>query len=107
MENENKQLAIEISALTGITINNYAGMEALLIAYINDLIANDFNRLLNLLYRVDVNEQKLKTMLRENPETDPGKLITIMLIERQLEKIRSRNDSQNEKSPGDSEEETW
>ena len=60
-----------------------------LIAYINLLLLEDFNRLLQLLYRVDVSEQKLKSLLKENPSTDAAILITDLLIERQQE--RSNN----------------
>jgi hypothetical protein len=57
---------------------------------VNDLIVNDFNELVNFLYRVDVNENKLKTILHNNPSTDAAVIITDLLIERQLEKIKTK-----------------
>ena len=62
-----------------------------LIVWINDLLLNDFSRLVSLLYRVDVSEQKLKNLLQQNTQTDAAVLIADLLIERQLEKIKWRN----------------
>jgi hypothetical protein len=60
--------------------------------YINDLISNDFEKLISLLYRVDVSEKKLKNMLNENKDTDAGKIIADLIIERQAQKIKTRNE---------------
>ncbi len=57
---------------------------------INDLLLHDFSRLVAILYRVDVNESKLKSLLKQHPGTDAGLIIADLLIERQLEKKRSR-----------------
>ncbi|MGB3115025.1 MAG: hypothetical protein WBB11_02215, partial [Ferruginibacter sp.] len=43
--------------------------------YLNQLMVNDFNRLLNLLYRIDVNEEKLKTSLKEFYDKDAADVI--------------------------------
>jgi len=53
-----------------------------LIAYINDCIQNDFNKLVQLLYRIDVSESKLKTILQSNPNEDAAKLIATVIVER-------------------------
>jgi len=53
-----------------------------LIAYINDCINHDFNKLVQLLYRIDVSENKLKTILHSNPTEDAAKLIAAVIIER-------------------------
>jgi hypothetical protein len=58
-----------------------------LIEYINHLLLHDFNGLVQVLYRVDVSEQKLKELLQKNPATDAAVIITDLLIERQEEKI--------------------
>lgn len=57
---------------------------------INDLLIHDFNKLISLLYRVDINEAKLKNLLKKNPGEDAGKIIAELIIERQLQKIKSR-----------------
>jgi len=53
-----------------------------LIAYINDCIQHDFNKLVQLLYRIDVSEEKLKYILQLNPNEDAAKLIAAVIIER-------------------------
>jgi hypothetical protein len=53
-----------------------------LIAYINDCIQNDFNKLVQLLYRIDVSEAKLKSILQLNPNEDAAKLIATVIVER-------------------------
>jgi hypothetical protein len=53
-----------------------------LIAYINDCIQHDFNKLVQLLYRIDVSEEKLKYILKLNPNEDAAKLIAAVIIER-------------------------
>ncbi len=62
----------------------------LLAARINYLITNDFTQLVQILYRIDVSEPKLKSLLKQNPDEDAGKIIAALVIERQLEKIKSR-----------------
>ena len=53
-----------------------------LIIYINDCIQHDFNKLVQLLYRIDVSEEKLKYILQLNPNEDAAKLIAAVIIER-------------------------
>jgi hypothetical protein len=61
-----------------------------LVAYINQLIAKDFAKLVYLLYAVDVSEKKLKQILAEHPNEDAGKLIALLMLERQEQKRKSR-----------------
>jgi hypothetical protein len=65
-------------------------LEAILADRINTMITADFNRLLSLLYRVDVSEAKLKHLLRENSGVDAGLLIARLILERQWQKIETR-----------------
>jgi hypothetical protein len=80
-----KELAIEIPEQ-----HSYNEIHAALAAYINGLIKNDFDKLISYLYRIDVNEQKLKALLQQNPRQDSGDLIATLIIERQEQKIKSR-----------------
>ena len=76
------------------TISERSSAEQLevLVTFIDDLIRNDFNRLLSILYRVDISEEKLKRMLAENKDTQvrSAELIAQLLVEREQEKIISR-----------------
>ena len=73
---------------------------------INYLIVNDFNKLISILYRADINETKLNIILSENKNEDAGKLIALLFIERQMQKIKSRQETRDNLN-GDSEEEKW
>ena len=57
---------------------------------INDLIENDFAGLVQILYRKDISESKLKELLAENTGHDSGWIIANLLIEREQQKIESR-----------------
>ena len=82
--------------------NNYA---ELLAKKINYLIVHDFNKLIQILYRADISEIKLKGMLAENKNEDAGKLICALFIERQMQKIKSRREHRRDQNL--SEEESW
>lgn len=73
---------------------------------INYLIVHDFNKLIYILYRADINETKLNKLLAENKKEDAGKIIAALFIQRQLEKIKSREDTKQE-TDNASEEERW
>jgi hypothetical protein len=65
-------------------------MKQQLIIHINDLLLNDFQKLIHILYRVDVNENKLRKLLQLNPQTDAAVIIADLLIERQQQKIKTK-----------------
>src|SRR4051812_5182133 len=85
--------------------NTYEQLKARLAVRINDLINNDFTLLIHLLYKVDVNESKLKRLLKENNTSDAAEIIASLIIERQLQKIRSRRESRRDNDLD--EEEKW
>jgi hypothetical protein len=60
--------------------------------YFNGLIQHDFPKLVGLLYRMDISENKIKYLLKENPGEHSGKIITSLVIERLMQKIRSREE---------------
>ncbi len=59
--------------------------------YINYLINHDFPALVQLLYRIDISEKKIKGALQLQDAEDAGALIAKMIIERQLQKIKSKS----------------
>lgn len=84
-----QQINIELAnEITGK--NSYDEIHTRLSAYINNLVKNDFDKLIMYLYRIDVNEQKLKMLLQKNPKEDAGNIIATLIIERQQQKIKSR-----------------
>lgn len=69
----------------------------LLAEKINELINNDFQQLVSILYRMDVSEAKLKLLLKDNPGRDAGIMIAGLMIERQAQKIKSRKETKSNK----------
>lgn len=61
-----------------------------LTAAINHLINTDFEKLVFLLYRIDVSEQKIKALLDNTASSNAGELIAQAIIERLEEKKVSR-----------------
>ena len=62
-----------------------------LAVHINGLINHDFPKLIHMLYTIDVNEAKLKTLLRDHKDTDAGLLIAHLVVERQKQKQKTRD----------------
>ncbi|MDQ6755482.1 MAG: hypothetical protein M3004_00950 [Bacteroidota bacterium] len=69
---------------------SFENMHQKLSMFINDLIQNDFPKLINVLYKVDVDEKRLKKILKENADEDSSSLIARLIIERELQKIKTR-----------------
>jgi hypothetical protein len=76
-----------------------------LAVHINHLINDDFEKLVSLLYRIDVNENKMRKLLEQKEGENAAGLIADLIIERQLQKIKSRKDSKSNKNI--SEDERW
>ncbi len=69
---------------------------------VNRLILDDFNGLINILYRLDINEEKLRNALMADPG-NAGDIIAGMILERQEQKRKNREMFKG----GDSREERW
>lgn len=65
-------------------------VEALLAEKFNIMIGKDFSTLIQLLYRMDINETKLRQLLKQNAGEEAGKIIARMVIERQFQKMETR-----------------
>lgn len=80
-------------------------LQELLAETLNEWIRSDFSKLVQLLYRIDISESRLKQLLEENQETDTGYLLAKLIIERQGQKIQTRRQFK----PADtiSDEERW
>jgi len=65
-------------------------LKSKLAAYINYLIINDFDKLIFILYRIDVNENKIKLLLQNATSSNAADTIAQAIMDRQVEKIKSR-----------------
>lgn len=97
----NKELTIELPEKF-----SHNEVHAALSGWVNDLIKSDFEKLVSLLYRIDVSEQKLKSLLQQFPGEDAGNIIATLILERQEQKLKTRKlFSQRDNDPDD--EEKW
>jgi hypothetical protein len=109
MMEEKQELITAIQNDFSIMLPEQASMDHLRTAlseYINHLIVHHFTQLVNLLYRLDVSEKKLQQWLLENTTEDAGKIIADLIIERQVQKIKSRNQFKQQ-DDSISEDEKW
>lgn len=97
----NKELATDL-----VDTLSYTEIHAQLSYRMNQLIKSDFEKLVSLLYRIDVSEQKLKSLLQQFPGEDAGNIIATLILERQEQKLKTRKlFSQLDNDPD--EEEKW
>ncbi|HNP21395.1 MAG TPA: hypothetical protein PKM63_09855 [Panacibacter sp.] len=90
MTSDDQQLINELAMLTDGQIGQVQSLDNMrdrLAAFINELAANNFEKLVGLLYRIDVNEAKLKLMIVQNKGTDVGYIVADAIIKRQQEKL--------------------
>lgn len=77
-----------------------------LVDRVNELLEKDFSKLVFLLYRIDIDENKLRGLLNQHAGEDAATIITDLIIERQVQKIKSREQFRQKDDTID-EEEKW
>jgi hypothetical protein len=82
-----------------------AGLREQLTTMIDGMIDADFHGLVQFLYRIDINEARLKRILADTEGENAASTIADLVIERQLEKIKLRQAQQND--PEIPDEEKW
>lgn len=76
--------------MKGFSVARKEDIRSQMILLVNALIVQDFDGLIQLLYRIDVSEKKLRLLLQEKSSTDAAELITDLIIERLQQKEQSR-----------------
>ncbi|HMG68700.1 MAG TPA: hypothetical protein VK588_13470 [Chitinophagaceae bacterium] len=92
MDKEDPEIIYQLSQSLEIDLPLEKSSEELkniLAEYLNDLINHDFNKLLRLLYKIDVSEKALKEKLNQQ-NLNGGMIVAEMIIERQLQKIKTK-----------------
>ena len=72
---------------------------------INVLLKDDFSALVQLLYRMDISEAKLRYLLQTNTGEMAATIMAKLMIERQLQKIETRRSFKKDDNIPD--EEKW
>src|SRR5687768_8087354 len=103
--NYSPELIAEVAERLQLQPRTHAFSYADLCDEINRLIVTNFHSLINTLYRLDVSEVKIRTALAGEPQKDAAALIADLILERELEKIKTRRLFNN--TDDISEEEKW
>ena len=70
---------------------SYEEMKEKLASYLNHLMRTDFNKLVSILYRIDIAQEKAMAALAENAQKESaGETLARLIIQRQLEKVITR-----------------
>ncbi|MFC4231039.1 hypothetical protein ACFOW1_04000 [Parasediminibacterium paludis] len=88
MMDNNETIQKDLEKEIGLVLTNHFREE--LAAYINQLINADFEKLVFLLYRIDVKENTIKQLLALPSNNNAGEIIADAIIKRQEEKIITR-----------------
>ena len=81
----NESMQLSIPSTTG-----REELHHMLTMHINTLLNSGVEKLISLLYRLDINENKIRECLSVNAGQDAAPLIANLIIERQEQKIKSR-----------------
>lgn len=103
MDNSFQQLIMRITS--DLNTKELRKIKERLTEYINYLLVNDFNQLVQLLYRIDIDERKLKATLAAYTETDSAGIIAEQIIQRLIQKSLTRKQSNPDTAIDD--EEKW
>jgi hypothetical protein len=87
----NKEMSLQLPGQ--ITMEE---LEQELTNHINHLINTDFEKLIFYLYRIDVNERKMKKLLQQEEGVNAAQMIARLIIDRQLQKIKSRAENRTD-----------
>ena len=110
MSQIDSNIIVSLNNLLGVEIKQTTSADELqerLAGHLNSLITTDFNKLISLLYRLDIDELQVRATLQNHPGTDAGKLLAGLVIERQIRKLESRKRFSHNKNDEIDEEEKW
>ncbi|MHB9041008.1 MAG: hypothetical protein ACYC4T_10195 [Melioribacteraceae bacterium] len=71
-------------------VNNLPLIREHLIKKVTELISRDYDRFLNNLYRIDVNEKKVSQILHLKDRTTISEKLADLIIERQLLRVKTQ-----------------
>lgn len=104
----NKDLVSHINTSLEISLPETLSQEELrekLASHINNLINHDFEKLVYYLYRIDVDENKMRRLLEQREGENAAALIADLIIERIVQKKEARKQFKTDST--DSKEERW
>lgn len=82
----------------------YEQLRDKLAGVINEMINHDFEKLVFHLYRIDVDEARMRALLTQKEGEGAATLIAGLIIERQLQKIKYKAENKQQAADNDAEE---
>ncbi|MCO5247762.1 MAG: hypothetical protein M9887_02270 [Chitinophagales bacterium] len=86
-----------------LVINTEEELLQWLTTQVEEMVSHDFDGLIQLLYRIDVDERKLKALIAENNAFESNRVIAKMILERQKQKVFWRNKFKSNQNEDDDE----
>jgi len=78
------------SSLVPLEFEDYQKLRDRLVIVISEMLDDDFNRLLNLLYRMDVSEEKVKRAFVPGQPGSISEDLADLVLQREIQKILTR-----------------
>jgi hypothetical protein len=82
---------LEITFTNSPETTPYQELYKQILPLIDELLNDDYPKLLAMLYRIDLDEDFLNRRLREAPNADTDEVITDLIIKRELQKVIIRD----------------
>ncbi|WP_089356943.1 hypothetical protein [Ekhidna lutea] len=89
-----KDLGLEDQLEFGEGENEFDRLEEFLTKQVNHLLDHDLNRLLNALYRIDIPENQVKSLLQNSKQGEIAPNMAKAIIEREKQKVITRQQYQ-------------
>lgn len=102
-----QEYTLQLLEENAVSFSSFEEFRKFIIQKINDWINNDFEHLLFLLYRIDVHEDKVRSLLKEHKGENASEIIADLIITRQQQKIETRKLFQFKKPADISDDELW
>lgn len=107
MNENNKTEVALISAIQQIQFSASENLRLNLLNQIGYLIQHDFSTLIQILYTIDVSEEKLKQALINQKDSDSAGVIADMIIAREIKKWKSKQDTKHQPNNTIHDDEKW
>ena len=88
--NETTQLIVHDLSADLYAIDEWEQLRQKLSLFVAHLLQTDRSRLYHYLYRIDVEEKRIKAAMAQNPTADMALLLTDLIIERSLQTVKTR-----------------
>lgn len=83
--------SFEITFSDNEEITPYQELYQQILPLVDEMLNDDYIKLMSLLYRIDIEEDFLNRKLKENAQADTDEVITDLIIKRELQKVIIRD----------------